>query len=64
MGRPECVPYCLKPPEPVVLEDGITKCYLRPFSFQTENAGGGADYYNIVKREGDQNSEAYPIENM
>ena len=61
LGRPEVVPYCLKPPEPTTLPDG-TKVYMRPFSFQTEN--GGADFYNIVKREGDPNSEAYPIENM
>ena len=60
LGRPESVPYCLKPPEPTILLDG-TRIYMKPFSFQTEN---GQDFYNIVKREGDPNSEAYPIENM
>ena len=34
---------------------------MRPFSFQTD---GGTDFYNIVKREGDQHTETYPIENM
>lgn len=43
------------------MPDG-TKVYLRPFSFQSEN--GGVEFYNIVKREGDPNSEAYPVENI
>jgi hypothetical protein len=50
LGRPESVPYCLKPPTPQTLENG-TKVYMKPFSFQTEN--GGSDFYNILKREGD-----------
>jgi hypothetical protein len=61
LGRPEFIPYSLKPPEATLLSDG-TKVYLKPFSFNTDNHG--PDYFNLVKKEGDANSEAYPIENI
>ena len=60
LSRPEYVPFCLKPPTPTVAADG-SKLYLQPFTFQAEL---GQDYYNIVKREGDPNLEAFPIENL
>ena len=59
VGRPECSPLTLKPPQASFLADG-SKVYLSPYTLTAET---GSEFYDIAKREGDPNSEAYPIEN-
>lgn len=67
LGRPEFVPYSLKPPEATKLADG-TKVYLKPFTFSPETVG--PEYHNKIKKEAEAAGtnppadSSYQVENI